>query len=187
VTEPPPLTTTSFLVLGLVGAMEPVTPYDMKRRVARSIGYFWSFPHSQLYAEPARLAELGLLEERIEAGGRRRKTYLLTDEGRRELQRWLGDPAVEPAELRDHGLLKLFFADQAGPGERAALATEQHRSHRQRQAEYEALYAEVRELATASELATLEMGLAYERAAVAFWAELVSAAGTGHADDAAHG
>jgi DNA-binding PadR family transcriptional regulator len=187
VPEPPALTTTAFLVLGLVGSMEPVTPYEMKRRVARSIGYFWSFPHSQLYAEPARLAELGLLDEQVEPGGRRRKTYRLTAEGRRELQRWLRDPTVEPAEFRDHGLLKLFFADQTDPQDRAALAAEQHRSHRLRQDEYEALHAEVRELATPSELATLEMGLAYERAAVAFWAELGSAAGAGHTDDAAHG
>ena len=55
----PSLTPTSYVVLGLVGAFGPCTSYDMKRFVSVSIGYFWPFPHSQLYAEPARLAQLG--------------------------------------------------------------------------------------------------------------------------------
>jgi len=47
----------------------PSTPYDLKRFVQLSVGNFWPFPHTQLYAEPARLAEAGLLEET----GRRRR------------------------------------------------------------------------------------------------------------------
>src|SRR4029079_5842767 len=35
------LTPTSYVVLGLVGARGPLTPYEMKQFVARSIGYFW--------------------------------------------------------------------------------------------------------------------------------------------------
>ena len=49
----------------------PVDLYDLKRFVQLSVGHFWPFPHTQLYAEPARLAEAGLLEETREetAGG----------------------------------------------------------------------------------------------------------------------
>ena len=52
-----PLTPTSYLVLGLVRTLQPCTSYDMKLLVNISIGMFWSFQHSQLYAEPARLVE----------------------------------------------------------------------------------------------------------------------------------
>jgi PadR family transcriptional regulator, regulatory protein AphA len=53
----------SYLVLGIIAMRGPTTPYDLKRFVQLSIGHFWPFPHTQLYAEPARLAEAGLLEE----------------------------------------------------------------------------------------------------------------------------
>ena len=56
----------------------PTTPYDLKRFVQLSIGHFWPFPHTQLYAEPARLADAGLLEETREDGGRRRRHYAIT-------------------------------------------------------------------------------------------------------------
>ena len=45
---------TSYLVLGMVAVRGPSTPYELKRAVARSVGYFWPFPHAQFYAEPAR-------------------------------------------------------------------------------------------------------------------------------------
>ena len=52
----PTLTPTSYIVLGLLAAAGASTPYALKQGVAGSIGHFWSVPHSQLYAEPERLA-----------------------------------------------------------------------------------------------------------------------------------
>src|SRR5580765_5573226 len=106
------LTPTSYVVLGLVARMQPVTSYEMKRRVGISIGHFWPFPHSQLYAEPSRLVQAGLLGEDVEMGGRRRRRYRLTDRGRDELERWLSASTVEHTEVRDIGMLKLFFSSE---------------------------------------------------------------------------
>jgi hypothetical protein len=50
------LTTTSYIVLGLLSFSGPATPYDLKQMVAATVGHFWSLPHSQLYSEPTRLA-----------------------------------------------------------------------------------------------------------------------------------
>jgi DNA-binding PadR family transcriptional regulator len=173
VPEPISLTPVSYLVLGLVGEMQACTPYEMKQFVSRSVGYFWTFPHSQLYAEPSRLAAAGLLDEEVEPTGRRRKTYRLTRQGRAALARWLAEPSSDPTEIRDLGLLKLFFGGQTGSAERRALAAEQHRSHDERRVEYEQLREEVGEIANTHQLATLEMGLRYERAMTAFWKELL--------------
>lgn len=52
---------TSYLVLGMIGLRGPSTSYDLKRAVSRTVSYFWPFPHSQLYGEPERLTEAGLL------------------------------------------------------------------------------------------------------------------------------
>src|SRR5260370_40403074 len=69
--SPPRLSHFSCLLRGLVAGMGPATPYELKQVVNASLGYFWSFPHSQLYSEPDRLAGLGLLEVEQEEAGRR--------------------------------------------------------------------------------------------------------------------
>jgi len=170
----PSLSPVSYLVLGLI-ARGATTPYDLKRKVAGSIGYFWSFPHSQLYAEPARLTELGLLHEEREERGRRRRVYSITDAGRNALEEWLRRPTSEPPQMRDTGLLKLFFGDALERAEIVALAQAEERSHRERLAVYEQLDATVpEEAALVFPRATLQAGLRCERAFVEFWAAVAA-------------
>ena len=166
-TTGPSLTPTSYLVLGLVARQGECTSYDMKLMVSQSIGYFWTFPHSQLYAEPARLVELGLLSETQERTGRKRRTYRLTDAGRTALREWLAEPTDEPTEIRDLAVLKLFFGTQAEPEQLRELAEHAASSHHRRLAEYEAI-AEIPDI-DKHERATLEMGLNFERFAIAYW------------------
>src|SRR5579863_10439101 len=94
------LTPISYLVLGLV-ASGPATSYELKQKVAGSVGFMWSFPHSALYAEPPRLVGLGLLADQREEHGRRRRIFTITDRGLAELGHWLREPTSEPPELRD--------------------------------------------------------------------------------------
>jgi PadR family transcriptional regulator, regulatory protein AphA len=170
------LTPTSYLVLGLLGAMGPSTSYDLKRAVSRSIGEFWSFPHSQLYAEPARLAEAGLLEERREEGGRRRRMWTVTPVGRRALDAWLAEPSGGVTEIRDLGLLKLFFGRQSTPEHVRALAEANAELHRRRMDRYRALDEQLAaRRIDPYQRATLELGLRYERTATAFWEEMAAA------------
>ena len=126
------LSPTSYLVLGLVAASGPCTPYDLKRLVAQTVGNFWTFPHSQLYAEPARLTAAGLLSEQRERGGRNRRHYAITDSGRAAVRAWLAEPTTGLAEVRDMGLLKLFFSDLGSLDDVAALAGAQRDAHRER-------------------------------------------------------
>ena len=99
----------SYIVLGLLATAGPQTSYELKHNASVSVGFFWPFPHSQLYAEPQRLVGLGLLDEVREEGGRRRRTYTINDDGRAALIAWLGEPP-EPAQYRDPAMLRLFFA-----------------------------------------------------------------------------
>ena len=164
------LTTTSHLVLGLVARLGPCTPYDLKRAVCHGIEYFWAFPHSQLYAEPERLKRAGFLEETREREGRRRRLFTITEAGREALSVWLKEPPTEPTEIRDLGLLKLYFGELGDGKEVAALAESQRQLHERRLAEYEAICETRRDEATPGyRLAIVEMGVLFERAAVAFW------------------
>src|SRR5919197_61337 len=167
------LTTTSYLVLGAVALLGRATPYDLKRLVGFSIGNFWSFPHSQLYAEPRRLAELGLLEEEREDGGRRRRFYSITDTGREELGAWVAQPTTERYELRDLALLKLFFGNFGQPGDVERLARAQEETHRAQLESLESLEGQFEGLAGIEhQLATLRMGVLVERLSVRFWKEI---------------
>src|SRR5687767_6488794 len=89
------LTSTSYIVLGLVSLAGKATPYDLKQMVAASVGNFFGIPHSQLYSEPERLAAAGYLDEKRETGGRRRKLYSLTATGRQALADWIKAPTDE--------------------------------------------------------------------------------------------
>lgn len=178
----PNLTDTSYLVLGLVAKEGPVTSYDLKRLVNESVGYFWSFPHSQLYAEPVRLADAGLLEQTQEQGGRRRRTYEITAAGRQALSSWLADPDCGMRELRDLGLLKLFFAQLATPEDVAAMARAQVAAHRERLSLYERIEEQLaaepdRDPGSLS----VRMGLYVEKAAIRFWSEIGDEAAQGQA------
>jgi DNA-binding PadR family transcriptional regulator len=166
----PHLTPVSYVVLGLV-ADGATTAYDMKQKIAGSVGYFWSFPHSQLYAEPGRLVQLGLLEEEQEQGGRRRRIFSITEAGRQALGDWVREPATEPTQIRDTGLLKLFFGDSLTPEEVRSLAEAQERAHRERLAVYETIEHAIEEPRHAD---TLRAGLLFERTFVEFWRELAT-------------
>jgi PadR family transcriptional regulator AphA len=162
------LTTTSFVVLGLVGQLQSATPYDLKRAAAESVTNFWSLPHSQLYSECARLAEAGYLAERREETGRRRRTFSLTSKGADALERWRDEPAEEFYELRDAGLLKLYFGAEAEP-----LADRQLVAHRRKLAVYEAQLAECGEHGAPSAVRlAVEAGIGHEREYIRYWSEV---------------
>jgi PadR family transcriptional regulator, regulatory protein AphA len=160
-----PLTQTSYVVMGLVGQAGEVTPYDLKQIVAATIGNFFSIPHSQLYAEPERLAKAGYLTERRERTGRRRKHYGLTAKGRKAMEQWLSTPTEELYELRDPGLLKLAFGSD--PRE---LARTQLEGHEQRLKELQHM-ARTLQVADAPEGARLvaEAGIGHQREYIRFW------------------
>jgi len=157
---------TSYVVLGLLEQAEPATPYALKRLAQVSTNNFWALPHTQLYSECARLAREGLLSERTEQGGRRRRFYRLTARGRRVLAAWREEPTGELYELRDRATLKLFFG--ADP---AKLAATQLAEHRDRLARFEHLLAALVDLPRGQRLA-LEAGIGHEREYIRFWSRL---------------
>lgn len=171
---PPKLTPTSYIVLGLLERAGEATPYDLKQLVAASIGNFWSVPHSQLYAEPERLTGFGYLRERRETDGRRRRLYSLTERGFGALTAWRHEPTDQLPEMRDPGLLKLFF----GADERT-LAAVRLNAHRAKLAGYEARRRLDPGDGPRGPWRTLDAGIAHEREWVRFWEQLADEATPG--------
>jgi PadR family transcriptional regulator AphA len=124
------LSSTAYVILGMLG-WRPMSGYEIKSLVDKSTRFFWAASYGQIYPELRKLAAARLIEGKASPqGGRRRNVYRLTPAGRKELQAWLGVDA-DVFELRDEGLLKLFFADAAG-GEAAVQALDAKRREHER-------------------------------------------------------
>jgi len=163
------LTPNSYIILGLL-QYAPATPYELKNRVVNALANFWAVQHAQLYTETARLAKEGLLNEDREHGGRRRKTYSLTEAGRKAFDEWLAMPTRALTEVRDLGTLKLFLG--ADP---AIIAPAQLEVHRAKLSEYEGYLAEISALdldVPKGMKSGLESGIMHERVFVRFWSGL---------------
>jgi DNA-binding PadR family transcriptional regulator len=110
------LSPTAYVILGMV-RHEPRSGYEIKAVVDNTTRFFWAASYGQIYPELKRLSEAGLVEG-IDAstGDRKRTRYAITADGEAELKDWLRRPP-EVAEMREEGLLKLFFAGVLKPAE----------------------------------------------------------------------
>lgn len=104
------LSPTAYVILGFVRD-EPRSGYEIKALVDNSTRFFWAASYGQIYPELKRLSEAGLIVgSDTPTGGRKRTVYEITADGEEELRSWLRQEP-ETFEMRDEGLLKLFFAD----------------------------------------------------------------------------
>jgi PadR family transcriptional regulator AphA len=167
------LTPTSYIVLGLLDAAAPheSTPYDLKQMMAVSVDNFWSTPHAQVYREPERLATGGHVTERREDSGRRRRFYAITDRGRTALDAWRHTAPDDLPELRDAGVLKVFFG--ADPH---TAATHQIAVHEAKLAEYQHLRDQIAGHVPSGQLLALDIGIAHAQAMLGIWRGLPTSA-----------
>jgi DNA-binding PadR family transcriptional regulator len=108
------LSPTAYVILGMI-SREPRSGYEIKALVDNSTRFFWAASYGQIYPELKRLAEAGLVKGVDSPRGERPRTvYAITAAGMEELKDWLRLPP-ETAEMREEGLLKLFFAGVIPP------------------------------------------------------------------------
>ena len=105
---------TSFVILGLL-SHEPMTGYDIKKRIDASLKYFWSASFGSIYPALADLEKKKYVTKQNMPNekGREKIIYEITEEGRQCLAQWLRQP-IEKDELRYETILKLFFGKEAG-------------------------------------------------------------------------
>jgi DNA-binding PadR family transcriptional regulator len=105
---------TRQVVLGFL-TWKPMSGYDIKGFVERSVSNFWSESYGQIYPTLKALVAEGLAAKQPASakGERLRQVYSITPKGREAFRKWIQDP-VNPAPSRNELLLKLFFARQVG-------------------------------------------------------------------------
>jgi DNA-binding PadR family transcriptional regulator len=122
-------TAVTWAVLGLLG-VKPMSGYDIKGAVDRTIRHFWAASYGQIYPELKRLEEADWIAGKdADRGGRSRRVYRITAAGRRELEGWLHGYETR-IEMRDESLLRLFFADELPRDEALGLLAARREGYR---------------------------------------------------------
>lgn len=117
---------------------KPSSGLELTRRFDKSIGYFWSATHQQIYRELGKLEADGFirtLPSEQPARGQK-KSYEVLPAGRAELARWSA-ASQEPKPHRDTLLLRLRAAAVVGTEGIEADLRRHLELHRRQLAEYE--------------------------------------------------
>jgi PadR family transcriptional regulator AphA len=114
------LSPTAYVILGMVSG-EPRSGYEIKALVDNTTRFFWAASYGQIYPELRRLSEMWLVKGvDSPTGGRKRTVYKITAAGETALKGWLRQPPTT-YEMREEGLLKLFFSGVLPPEEAAEI------------------------------------------------------------------
>jgi DNA-binding PadR family transcriptional regulator len=120
----------AYVVLGMI-ATGRRSGYAMSRAAKEATRHFWATSDGQIYPQLKKLSDDGYIEgEREQRGGRERVVYSLTPKGREALDEWLNSGQKAHFELRDEGLLRLFFAEELSVDQLRAQVAMQQRRHR---------------------------------------------------------
>ncbi|MFI6506409.1 helix-turn-helix transcriptional regulator [Streptosporangium sp. NPDC050855] len=107
----------AHVILGLL-LIAPQTFYDLIKGFEAGIALFYSASSGSIKRALDTLLTRGLIEvASVEAGGRGRKVYRLTDAGRREFHAWMTGDLTGP-DLETAALSRLYFLGLLEPAER---------------------------------------------------------------------
>ena len=136
------LSATGKVILGMLAA-KPRSGYEIKQLVDNSARFFWAASYGQIYPELKKLEKEGLITgDDSSRGARQSTTFKLTAAGKREAREWIADPP-QVFELRDEGLLELFFAGSIDPARAPEIARERAAKAAESAAELRALWEQI--------------------------------------------
>jgi DNA-binding PadR family transcriptional regulator len=99
--------------------------YQLKIDFEQRTGGIWPLNVGQVYTTLDRLKRDGLVADLDGAGEAGQRTYAITEEGRREVKRWLAASAVDTNPPRDELIMKVLLAIGRGPDDAVALIDDQ--------------------------------------------------------------
>ncbi len=102
---------TMYAILGVLSILGPMSGYDIKKFCDKSISFFWNENFGHLYPVLSKMEAAGLIVRNQEDNDTRKKSYDITDDGRKVLRKWLVEP-VEYQPERSELLLKLSFGNE---------------------------------------------------------------------------
>jgi DNA-binding PadR family transcriptional regulator len=126
--QPPALSLTEWLVLGLAGE-GPTHGFAIARLLGQQgeLGQVWRVPKPVIYRGLARLEQLGLVltvGEQTTSLGPARSVVEATPDGRQASAAWLGTPVRHIRDVRSELMVKLVLLDRSGADPRALLTAQ---------------------------------------------------------------
>lgn len=107
---------TDCMILGLLSNSN-LTGYEIKKKIDKSIKYFWGTCYGSIYPTLKELNEEGSIVTVSNTDNERGKiSYSITDKGRVILKEWLKN-SEEKNEIRFETLLKIYFGKEIGRDE----------------------------------------------------------------------
>lgn len=105
---------TPYIIMGLLNH-EPLSGYDIKKRVSVTISHFWNLGYGQIYPALAQLERAGMVTRYDDPSskGPEKHLYAITGDGKEALKSWLLLPD-DKEHVRYEILLKLFFGGRLG-------------------------------------------------------------------------
>ena len=107
-------------ILGLLNYGD-MTGYEIMTAFHESLSHFWTAQTSQIYRELQSLEQTGWIRSQlvVQQGRPDKKVLSITEDGRRELHRWLR--TEQPTNVRTPLLLKTFFRGECSAEENIAF------------------------------------------------------------------
>jgi len=120
---------TKLAVLGLL-SVNPMSGYDMKKKIDKSLSFFWNENYGHLYPVLNALETGGLIAKTVTKGEGRpdRNVYEITEAGKEELRQWFPKPN-DPVRFRSELLLKIFFGAHADRETLISMVEQERRQH----------------------------------------------------------
>lgn len=130
-----------FAILGWL-SIEPMSGYDLKKRIERSVSMFWNESFSSIYPTLNKLSEGGMIVESEPAPGDHpsRRVWKVTDVGLHALKEWLAEPFAA-THTRNECALKVFFGHHLSHASLRLHLEEYRRQHHEGLAELVAIDA----------------------------------------------
>ncbi len=102
------------VILGFLND-EPLTGYELSKRMDASVGFYWHATHPQIYTTLKSLAKEGLVDFAMEyqSGAPNKKIYTITGAGREILLRNLQNETLKD-EIKIPLLVTMFFGSELG-------------------------------------------------------------------------
>ena len=105
-----------YLILGLL-ILSPMTGYELRQFIRQNLALICSDSAGSVQTALAKLGREGFVTSSESAGGRRKKTYSITESGRAAFSEWVAQP-MQAERAKNMELSRLFFLGLAKPMER---------------------------------------------------------------------
>lgn len=96
-----------YVLLGLL-SHEPMTGYEIKKRLDTSLRFFWGGSFGSIYPTLNQLEkERKVTRENTSSNGREKISYSITEIGRTDLKEWLEKPTEKIAEKMKADMIRI--------------------------------------------------------------------------------